>query len=178
MSKVKGILSSLGTFLATWPMLCGHAEAADPAAEWQASGRYFTWKSTLPENQGRAVEVFYTCSGDAAKPVVLMLHGFPTSSFDFRPLIAALDPNYPICALDFPGYGVSDKPAAGYRYSLGEDAQLVWDFVTTVVPLKEFIWFSHDRGDSVALNFLQIYQASPNPPFRITHQFLTNANMF
>jgi len=51
MNKVKGILSSLGTFLATWPMLCGHAEAADPAAEWQASGRYFTWKSTLPENQ-------------------------------------------------------------------------------------------------------------------------------
>jgi len=48
---------------------------------------------------------------------------------------------------------------------------LVWDFVTTVVPLKE-------RGDSVALNFLQIYQASPNPPFRITRQFLTNANMF
>jgi hypothetical protein len=50
--------------------------------------------------------------------------------------------------------------------------------LTTVVPLKEFTLPSHDRGDTVALNFLQIYRASPTLPFRITHQFFTNANMY
>jgi alpha-beta hydrolase superfamily lysophospholipase len=165
MSECKAVLNRVGLLFAMWLTLCGHAQAADPAEEWQASGRYFTWKSTLPENQGRVLQVFYTCMGDATMPAIVMLHGFPTSSFDFRPLIAALQPDYRICTLDFPGYGVSDKLAVGYRYSLSEDAQLVWDFVTTVVSLKEFILFSHDRGDSVALNFLQLYQAVLNPVF-------------
>jgi pimeloyl-ACP methyl ester carboxylesterase len=178
MDKFKAAFNSVWLLLAIVPTLCGNAQAVDTAEEWRASGSYFTWRSTLPENQGKTVQVFYTCMGDAAKPVIVMLHGFPTSSFDFRALIPLLQPDYRICTLDFPGYGVSDKPAASYRYSLGEDAQLVWDFVTTVVPLKEFSLFSHDRADSVALNFLQLYQAVPNPPFRITHQFLTNANMY
>lgn len=124
------------------------------------------------------MQVFYACVGDAAKPTIVMLHGFPTSSYDFQAFIADLQPDYRVCTLDFPGYGVSDKPDGGYRYTLEDDAKLVWYFVTTVVPLREFILFSHDRADSVALNFLQLYQASANPPFRITDQFLTNANLY
>jgi pimeloyl-ACP methyl ester carboxylesterase len=178
MGKFRAVSRVFGFLLAIAPAPGGHVQAATPAEEWRDSGKYFTWKSTLPENQGRTMQVFYACMGDAAKPAIVMVHGFPTSSFDFRSLISTLQSDYRVCTFDFPGYGVSDKPAAGYRYSLGEDAQLIWDFVTTVVPLKEFILFSHDRGDSVALNFLQLYQAAQNPPFRITHQFLTNANMY
>jgi len=152
--------------------------AARPAEEWRASGKYFTWQSSLPENQGKPVEVFYTCRGNATKPAILMVHGFPTSSYDYKPLIEIMQSDYHVCTLDFPGYGVSDKPAPPYRYSLGEDAKLLWDFVTTIVPLKEFILLSHDRGDSIALNFLQLYQAAKEPPFRITHQVLMNANIY
>ncbi len=150
---------------------------SDLAERWRADGHYFTWTSTQPENAGRAAQVFYTCIGDAAKPTVLALHGFPTSSLDFRGLARDLQPDYRLCTLDFPGYGVSDKPL-NYRYTLADDAALVWSFVTTVVPLREFVLLSHDRGDSVALNLLQLYQASAGPPFRITHQFLTNGNMY
>jgi len=153
-------------------------QTANPAEDWRAAGRYFTWQSPAPENRDRPVQVFYTCIGDATKPAILMLHGFPTSSFDFRLLIQALQADFHVCTLDFPGYGVSDKPAGGYRYSLGGDAHLAWDFVTNIVKLKEFVLLSHDRGDSVALNFLQIYQGADNPPFRIRHQFLTNANLY
>jgi pimeloyl-ACP methyl ester carboxylesterase len=155
-----------------------HVQAANPAEEWRACGRYFTWRSPASENRGRAVQVFYTSIGDATKPTILMLHGFPTSSFDFRLLVQALQPDFRICTLDFPGCGVSDKPGGGYLYSLVDDARLVWVFVTDIVKLKEFVLFSHDRGDSVALNFLQFYQAAENPPFRITWQFLTNANLY
>lgn len=152
-------------------------DAADnPGRDWQASGHYFTWQS--PENPGRPVQIFYACFGDPTKPAIVMLHGFPTSSFDYRLLIQALQAEFYICTLDFAGYGVSDKPGDGYRYTLGDDARLAWDFVTDIVKLREFVLLSHDRGDSVALSFLQLYQAAEHPPFRITHQFLTNANLY
>ncbi len=154
------------------------AMAASPAEEWAKGGMFFSWQSSLPENKDRPVKVFYVCVGDETKPSMLLVHGFPTSSFDFRPLMADLGQDYRVCTFDFPGYGISDKPAAPYRYALGEDARLVWDFVTKIVPMKAFILFSHDRGDSVALNFLQLYQAASPAPFKISHQVLTNANMY
>lgn len=160
------------------PALSAQTLSSDLAEQWRTSGSYFTWTSSAPENQGRKVQIFYTCIGDSSKPTVLMLHGFPTSSFDFRLLARELEPDYRSCMLDFPGYGLSDKPSAGYRYTLGDDAQLVWHFVTRVVPLPQFVLLSHDRGDSVALNFLQLVQAASAPPFLITHQFLTNGNMY
>ena len=62
----------------------------NPAEEWQVGGKFFTWQSTLPENQARPVKIFYVCMGDEAKPAIVMIHGFPTSSFDFRPLMTEL----------------------------------------------------------------------------------------
>jgi pimeloyl-ACP methyl ester carboxylesterase len=156
----------------------GTAAAAEPAQQWQASGRYFDWVSPLPENGSRSVKVFYTCAGQLDRPTVVMVHGFPTSSFDFRPMFDMLKPDFHVCTLDFPGFGVSDKPGDGFVYSLSQDAQLLWDFVSRVLALKAFVLFSHDRGDSVALRFLQLYQSVGVKPFAITHQFLTNANLY
>ena len=172
------ILRAALAVLLVAPAVFSQTPSSDLAESWRAAGKYFAWKSTLPENQGRTVQVFYTCMGDAAKPAILMVHGFPTSSFDFRLLANELQADFRICALDFPGYGVSDKPGGDYRYTLADDAQLLWRFVTELEPMKEFVLFSHDRGDSVALNFLQLYQAAANPPFHITYQFLTNGNLY
>jgi pimeloyl-ACP methyl ester carboxylesterase len=165
----------LPVFGALW---ASAAMAAQPAQQWQESGRYFDWVSPLPENHGRAVKVFYTCSGEPDRPTIVMVHGFPTSSFDFRPMFELLKTDFHVCALDFPGFGLSDKPTDGFVYSLSQDAQLLWDFVSKVLAVKKFVLFSHDRGDSVALRFLQLYQSTPAKPFEITHQFLTNANMY
>lgn len=157
------------------------AQAPVPSSElvdgWKAGGSYVEWTSTEPANGGRKVQVFTTCVGDAAKPAILMLHGFPTSSIDFRLLTRELQADFRLCTLDFPGYGLSDKPA-DYRYTLADDARLAWWFVNEVAKLKSFVLLSHDRGDSVALAFLQLYQASAAPPFAITHQVLTNGNMY
>jgi pimeloyl-ACP methyl ester carboxylesterase len=151
---------------------------SDLVEKWRANGKYFSWQSTLPENHGRSVQIFSTCLGDPTKPAILLLHGFPTSSFDYHLLAENLKTDFRICTFDFPGYGLSDKPAADYRYSLRDDARLAWDFVTKIEPLKEFALVSHDRGDSVAFAFLQLVQAATNAPFRITHQFLTNGNVY
>ena len=136
------------------------------------------WQSSLRNNQRHPVKVFYVCGGDETAPAMLLIHGFPTSSFDYRGVFDDLSKDYRVCTFDFPGYGMSDKPATPYSYTLGQDAQLMWDFVTKIVPMKSFVLFSHDRGDSVALNFLQLYQAAKPAPFRIVHQILSNANMY
>lgn len=148
-----------------------HSDSVD---KWRASGDFFTWQSPQPENRGRPVQVFWRCAGDPSKSTILMLHGFPTSSFDYHLLIEKL-PDFRVCTLDFPGYGLSSKPANEYRYSLSDDAQLTWYFVTKVAKLSDFTLVSHDRGDSVALAFLALAR---DAPFRITHQFLMNGNMY
>src|SRR6202050_3803379 len=62
------------------------------------------------------VQVFYRAAGDARSPVVLLLHGFPTSSFMFRDLIPRLASDYRVIAPDFPGFGFTEVPA-GRKYS-------------------------------------------------------------
>jgi pimeloyl-ACP methyl ester carboxylesterase len=146
--------------------------ASDLAGKWRASGKYFMWQS-----QGRDVKIFYACTGDTAKPAILMLHGFPTRSFDFHLLIQKLQPDFRIRTFDFPGYGLSDKPAVDYRYSLREDAELTRYFILNTAKFQEFALFSHDRGDSVALAFLELTEKSDSG-FRITHQFITNGNIY
>jgi len=56
------------------------------------------------------VNIFYREAGPRDAPVVLPLHGFPTSSHMFRNLIPALADRYHVIAPDYPGYGQSDMP--------------------------------------------------------------------
>ena len=56
------------------------------------------------------VKLFYREAGQKGAPVVLLLHGFPTSSHMFRNLIPALADRYHVIAPDYPGYGQSDAP--------------------------------------------------------------------
>src|SRR5262245_62878446 len=64
------------------------------------------------------VRVFYLAAGDPNSPIVLLLHGFPTSSFMFRELIPRLATNYRLIAPDLPGFGFTEVPAEReYVYS-------------------------------------------------------------
>ncbi len=56
------------------------------------------------------VEVFYRAAGDPGAPVVLLLHGFPTSSFMFRELIPRLADQFRVIAPDLPGFGFTEVP--------------------------------------------------------------------
>ena len=55
-------------------------------------------------------EIFYREAGPADAPVIVLLHGFPTSSFMFRNLIPELADRYRVIAPDFLGFGYSDAP--------------------------------------------------------------------
>jgi len=60
--------------------------------------------------QADGLQVFYRAAGEANAPVVLLLHGFPTSSFMFRGLIPRLAIDYRVIAPDLPGFGFTEVP--------------------------------------------------------------------
>src|SRR3569623_816388 len=71
------------------------------------------------------VNIFYREAGPADAPVILLLHGFPTSSHMFRNLIPALSDRYRVIAPDYPGYGQSEMPdRAEFAYTFDRYAEL------------------------------------------------------
>lgn len=149
------------------------------ALAWCEAGEYFSWNSTLSINADfQALNIFHICEGNPENPAILMIHGYPTSSFDYASLFAELNDDYYVCALDTPGYGFSDKPLNGFDYSIFDDAQLVDHYIREIVELDDFILLTHDKGDSVGLALLQIYQAYEEKPYTINHHFITNGNIY
>lgn len=170
-------------------LLCGNVVPAaaqpdgftfysDAAERWFSAGDYFEWTSTTANNDRRRVNVHYRTFGDRSHPALVLLHGYPTSSFDFRDMVGFLEDDYFIATLDFPGFGFSDKPQGGYSYLLADDARLVDYFVREIVELDEFSLFTHDRGVSVGLAFLGNYLDSTSREYEITYHFLSNSGMF
>ena len=151
---------------------------SDLANDWYVGGDYFEWTSTTEDNNAAKVNVFYRTWGDESKPKLVLIHGFPNSSFDYYKMIPYLADEYHIAALDFPGSGFSDKPLDGYNYMLAENAEIVDHFVREVVGFEDFALFTHDRGVSIGLAFLGNYLDHPNPGYTVNYHFLSNSGMF
>jgi pimeloyl-ACP methyl ester carboxylesterase len=148
------------------------------AQNWYQSGDYFEWTSTTADNDSEFVNIFYRTWGDESKPKLLLVHGFPNSSFDYYKLIPFLEDDYHIAALDFPGSGFSDKPLDGFNYMLAENAEILDYFVREVVQFDDFVLYTHDRGVSIGLAFLGNYLDHDNPSYTINTHFLSNSGMF
>lgn len=151
---------------------------SDLARDWYQGGDYFEWTSTTADNNAARVNVFYRTWGDESNPKLVLIHGFPNSSFDFYKMIPFLADDYHIAALDFPGSGFSDKPLDGYNYMLAENAEIMDYFVREVVEFKDFALYTHDRGVSIGLAFLGNYLDNPDPGYTINYHFLSNSGMF
>jgi pimeloyl-ACP methyl ester carboxylesterase len=81
-------------------------------------------------------------------PTVLLLHGFPTWSYDYADVAADLAADHDVVTLDFLGYGASDKPSP-YAYSVAESADLVEDLAAHL-DLRSVRLVAHDYGGIVA----------------------------
>jgi hypothetical protein len=81
-----------------------YAGMDNPPAEalaWCQAGEYFAWESTLPENEDfDALNIFHICQGNHEDPTILMIHGYPTSSFDYAALAEGLRQDFYVCMLD------------------------------------------------------------------------------
>src|SRR5690349_13091753 len=118
------------------------------ADSWRERGAHFSWRPA--DATAAAVDVFHVELGEPDAPVLVLVHGFPTSSVDWFAVAEPLTARFRVCALDFPGYGFSDKPR-GWGYSLRRDAELLDHYLAEVVGAESVVMVAHDRGDSVAL---------------------------
>src|SRR6266436_6199945 len=92
------------------------------------------------------VRVFYRAAGDPNSPVVLLLHGFPTSSFMVRELIPRLANDYRVIAPDLPGFGFTEvPPEQNYSYSFDRLALTIEAF-TQALKLSRYAMYVFDYG--------------------------------
>jgi pimeloyl-ACP methyl ester carboxylesterase len=118
------------------------------------------------------VKIFYREAGPADAPVVLLLHGFPTSSHMFRNLIPALADGYRVIAPDYPGYGQSDMPdRAKFAYTFDRFAELV-DGLLEKVGAKTYAMYVMDYGAPVG------WRLALKHPERITGLIVQNGNAY
>lgn len=134
-----------------------------PTKAWLASGRHV-------EIDGKRLFVVERGAG----PVLLLMHGFPTSCYDWRGVIDALAGSYRCVAFDFPGYGLSDKPVA-YSYSLFQQADAV-EGLARALGIEAAHVVSHDMGTSVHCELLA-RRNEGRLPFEITASTLLNGSM-
>lgn len=100
------------------------------------------------------VNIFYREAGPKDAPVVLLLHGFPTSSFMFRNLIPELSKKYHVIAPDLPGFGYSDAPAHDqFDYTFDHLTQTMQSLIDQLA-LKRFAIYVFDYGAPVGFRLM------------------------
>jgi pimeloyl-ACP methyl ester carboxylesterase len=118
------------------------------------------------------VNVFYREAGPSDGPVVVLLHGFPTSSHMFRNLIPLLADRYRVIAPDYPGFGQSDAPDhTKFQYSFGHYADIV-DTLLTKVGAAKYSMYVMDYGAPVG------YRLALKHPDRVTGLIVQNGNAY
>lgn len=96
------------------------------------------------------LDVFYREAGDADSPVLLLLHGYPTSSHMFRHLIPALADRYRVIAPDHIGFGRSSAPSAdAFDYTFDALASATGEFLSAL-GVTRYIVYVQDYGAPIA----------------------------
>lgn len=118
------------------------------------------------------VRVFYREAGDPSAPVMLLLHGFPSSSHMFRNLIPWLAAHYRVIAPDLPGFGFTEVPEArGYRYSFDNLAITLGHFVDAL-KLTRYALYVFDYGAPVGFRLAMAH------PKRVSALVSQNGNAY
>ncbi|MGH2865307.1 MAG: alpha/beta fold hydrolase [Solirubrobacteraceae bacterium] len=144
--------------------------------QWLERGAFLDWAPSNPRGRANTLSIFHAEFGEPDAPVLLLLHGFPTSSIDWFDVADALSREHRVCVLDVPGFGFSDKPH-GERYTIARDRELVEHYLSEVLGARTAAVVAHDRGDSVALA-LAARCASGDAPFELSHLAISNGNVF
>jgi pimeloyl-ACP methyl ester carboxylesterase len=118
------------------------------------------------------IRVFYRAAGDEAAPVLLLLHGFPASSFMFRDLILRLADQFRVIAPDLPGFGFTEVPEKRkYKYSFDALAGTIEAF-TDVLGLNRYAIYVFDYGAPTG------FRLAIRRPERITAIVSQNGNAY
>ncbi len=118
------------------------------------------------------VEIFYREAGPKDAPVIVLLHGFPSSSREFDALIPLLATRYHLIAPDFPGFGQSESPPpSSYVYTFDHLAETTGDFLDQL-EISRCSFYLHDYGGPVGF---RVMAARPD---RVQALIVQNANVY
>ena len=149
------------------------SQSASAKSSRAASERAVTYPVTYHRTKVvDGIKIFYREAGPKGAPVILLLHGFPTSSHMFRNLIPALADRYRVIAPDYPGYGQSDMPdRATFAYTFDRFAEFV-DGLLERLQVERFAMYVMDYGAPVG------WRLALKHPERITGLIVQNGNAY
>ena len=97
----------------------------------------------------QGIDIFYREAGPANAPTVLLLHGFPSSSRMWEPLLPLLPDKYHLIAPDYPGFGNSSAPSpSSFEYTFDNLARVMGE-LTTKLGITNYVLFMQDYGAPV-----------------------------
>lgn len=137
-------------------------------SDWKDKGIFFTFN----EHQ------LFSVDQGQGEPL-LLIHGFPTASWDWAKMWPKLVKNYRLLTLDMLGFGFSDKPRK-HSYSIAEQADCIEHFLAEKGIANIHI-LSHDYGDTVAQELLARFQTNsfiPNPSLTLKSICFLNGGLF
>ncbi|CAN5453288.1 alpha/beta hydrolase [soil metagenome] len=120
----------------------------------------------------QGIEVFYREAGLKDAPVLLLLHGFPTSSNMFRNLIPRLAKTFRVIAPDYPGYGFSGMPdRKDFNYTFENQTTIVEELVKHL-ELQSYALYVMDYGAPIG------YRLALRDPEKVTGIIVQNGNAY
>lgn len=134
--------------------------------------RATTAATTYNSVQIDGLKIFYREAGPKDAPTIVLLHGFPSSSREYDPLIPFLATRYHLVAPDFPGFGHSEAPSpSSYKYTFDNLAKTTSAFLDKLKIYKA-TFYLHDYGGPVGFRIMA------KRPDRVQALILQNANAY
>jgi pimeloyl-ACP methyl ester carboxylesterase len=110
------------------------------------------WSKTVDVD---GLKIFYREGGEPGNPKLLLLHGFPASSHQYRNLIPALAGRFHVIAPDYPGFGNSDIPSPKtFSYTFGKTAEVIEAFLQKI-GFTRFGMYVQDYGGPVGFRIVE-----------------------
>ncbi|MCK8125729.1 alpha/beta hydrolase [Pseudoalteromonas sp. 2CM39R] len=107
-----------------------------------------SWHNSQSTFEFQGNDIAYHVQGKEGAPCLLLIHGYPTASWDWHNQWAALTQHFKVFTLDMLGFGFSDKPQ-NVTYTLNMQADLLTRFLK-LLNVKVAHILSHDYGDTIA----------------------------
>jgi pimeloyl-ACP methyl ester carboxylesterase len=142
--------------------------AAAHSAPLESTSASTTYRRITVDN----VSIFYREAGVSSAPILVLLHGFPSSSREFDALIPLLASRYHVVAPDFPGFGQSEAPPpSSYSYTFDHLASTMARFLEQL-GVDRYSLYLHDYGGPVGFRMMQAH------PERLRALIVQNANVY
>ena len=117
-------------------------------------------------------EIFYREAGNKNAPTLVLLHGYPTSSYQYRNLIDKLSDKYHLIAPDYPGYGRSEQPPmAKFAYTF-ENISSIMEKLIDTLGVKKYSLYLMDYGAPIG------FRIAEKNPTKIQSLIIQNGNAY